>query len=93
MENAQWHIDLEHISAQFGIHPVTVSKMFRKNLYSTFGEVLSNIRVSRARALLKNSKRTVTEIGYECGFGSLRNFNRVFLKHIGCTPREYREKN
>ena len=92
MENAQSRIDLEEISSQFGIHPVTICKMFRKNLRSTFGDVLSNIRISRATALLKSSERTISEIGYECGFGSLRNFNRVFLKQIGCTPREYREK-
>lgn len=92
IENAQRRINLERISTLFGIHPVTICKMFKKNLSLSFGEVLGNIRITRATALLKNSERTISEIAYECGFGSLRNFNRVFQKYIGCTPREYREK-
>jgi AraC-like DNA-binding protein len=34
---------------------------------------------------------TAAEICYDSGFNTLSNFNRLFRKHKGCTPTEFRE--
>ena len=34
----------------------------------------------------------VSAVAYECGYNSLRSFNRCFRRITGRTPREYREE-
>lgn len=60
-------------------------KLFRKTTGMTFNEYLTFYRVNRAEKLL-NSDRTITEISYECGFGSLSTFYRSFKKYKLYTP-------
>ncbi|MCP4334636.1 MAG: helix-turn-helix domain-containing protein, partial [Gammaproteobacteria bacterium] len=40
---------------------------------------------------LMNSKRTITQIAYECGFADSSHFSRWFKTKFGETPRSYRE--
>lgn len=82
-------ITLEQLSKAIGVNRVYASKMFSKYLNGiTFTEVLSHIRLNRAIRLLRQT--TVTQAALESGFGSVRQFNRIFKKVTGKTPREYR---
>ena len=58
----------------------------------TFGKFLNNMRIEKAMTLLSASDKTVTEIAYECGFGSLRSFNRVFMAFAGKTPTAFKKE-
>lgn len=42
------------------------------------------------RERLVSGSDPIIQIALECGLGNLSNFNRVFRKHIGMSPREYR---
>jgi AraC family transcriptional regulator of arabinose operon len=53
-------------------------------------EDLIQARLLRARALLTNSGMSVAEAAKQCGFGSLCHFSRLFRKHVGCSPSDYR---
>ena len=55
----------------------------------TFSAFLRNVRISKAISLLSTDKM-ISEIAYECGFGSLRTFNRVFASVTGCAPTTFR---
>jgi AraC-like DNA-binding protein len=35
---------------------------------------------------------SISDVAYESGFGSIRNFNRIFKTHFGITPREYQKR-
>jgi AraC-like DNA-binding protein len=54
---------------------------------------LIRCRVQAAATLLRTSDRTIAEVAYECGFGTLSSFNRAFQKHMGQTPREHRNQS
>ena len=41
---------------------------------------------------LVDTTDSISEICWTCGFNNLSNFNRLFLKHKGCSPTEFREK-
>ena len=43
--------------------------------------------------MLRLGDESVTEIAYAVGFGTLRTFNRAFIKQLGCSPSEYRREN
>jgi len=47
--------------------------------------------LGHATRQLVDSTKTVAEICYECGFNNLSNFNRIFKKKKGCSPKEFRE--
>ena len=51
------------------------------------------IRCSRAKELLVQTDRSISEIGEAVGFVSSSHFSHIFRKTEGCTPSEYRERN
>ena len=46
-----------------------------------------------AAALLQGSSLPITQVAEQCGFGTIRSFNRVFLKEKGMTPSAFRKQN
>ena len=49
-------------------------------------------RLGIAARMLLNTKLSVAEIGFSCGFNTLSHFNRLFRESKGCTPSEFRER-
>lgn len=49
-------------------------------------------RLEHARCILPKSKKAITDIVVECGFTNITHFDRVFKKHFGETPIQYRKK-
>lgn len=62
------------------------SKYFLAHTGMTFTRYLSVIRVANAARMLKEGEMSVTEISRACGFGTIRNFNRVFKSVTGYSP-------
>ena len=70
---------------------------FIRTFRATFGETphryLQRRRVERAMFLLVQTDRSVTEICFDVGFGSLGTFSRTFRDIVGVTPSDYRARN
>lgn len=64
--------------------------LFRRYLSRTPMSYLTDYRLTRSAELLRNTDRSVTEIGYACGFTSASYYAETFRKWIGCSPKEYR---
>jgi AraC family transcriptional regulator len=73
-----------------GVHPVHISRSFRRMKGCTFREYLTLIRLRRATDLLKRSSSQVTEIAFACGFSDHAHFTRTFKQATGLTPTAYR---
>ncbi len=86
-EQISLHMMAEHI----GITDTYCSRYIKKRTGLTFTDYLSGVRIGKAEELLLKTKKTVTEIVYETGFGSVQTFNRVFKKKKSLTPSEYRK--
>lgn len=52
---------------------------------------LSQLRIRKACEILSQTDKTAAETAFACGFRNLSNFNRLFRKIAGCTPKEYRK--
>jgi AraC-like DNA-binding protein len=69
---------------------------FIRSFKETFGETphryLQRRRIERAMALLRETRRSVTEICFDVGFSSLGSFSRTFREVVGESPREYRRR-
>lgn len=64
------------------------SKLFKKMADTTFTRYLNMVRVEKAIKMMQEGNITITETAISCGFGSIRNFNRVFKDITGYSPRE-----
>lgn len=69
-----------------------LSRYFKQCTGISFPEYVNRCRVDEACYLLKNSRQSILQTAYECGFDSLRSFNRNFRRITGMTPCEYQGK-
>ena len=67
------------------------SALFHQYLGMNFKSFLNLFRFEYACKQLSDKNIGITEVANSCGFGSIRNFNRVFKSICGCTPREYKK--
>lgn len=70
---------------------VSFSRFFKTHTGMNFIDSLLEIRLGHASRLLIDTSRSIAEVAYHCGFNNISNFNRLFKKKKGCTPKEFRE--
>ncbi len=80
------------IAQAVGYNESYVSHIFSQALQMSIPEYIHGLRVEDAQRLLRHTSKSVIQIGEDLGFGSIRSFNRVFLRHTGLTPTAYRKK-
>lgn len=91
-ENFKGECSLGSLSSELSYNYVYLSKFFKQSTNITFVEYVNHYRIEEACYLLKNSDQTVLQIAYDCGFDSLRSFNRNFKAMTSLTPSEYQNK-
>ncbi len=57
----------------------------------SFSTLIQTLRMKKAASLLKESDLSIEMVCEQTGYASANNFRRVFSKHFGCTPKEYRK--
>jgi len=67
-------------------------KMFKRSTGLTFTDYLARVRVQKVKNLLLNPHKRISEAAFECGFQSLSQFNRVFKRITGESPKHYRAR-
>lgn len=88
--NFQEECSLSGLSAAIKYDITYLSKFFTANMGVSFTSYVTQVRISHACYLLRNTHKSILDISHECGNLSLRTFNRNFLSLRGCTPSEYR---
>jgi AraC-like DNA-binding protein len=91
-ENYKKEIALDEVAALANLTPTSFCRMFKSKTKKNFIEYLHEIRISNACKLLIESDMSVSEIAYECGYKTVSNFNKLFKKITGNTPKEYKNK-
>lgn len=83
-------LTLDELSAEIGVHPVTISKHFSKYFSCTLGEYIRKLRVEKSIPVIRNSRIPLTDIALDCGFSDQSHFIRNFKKFTGFLPGELR---
>jgi AraC family transcriptional regulator len=82
---------LADLAAVGGVHPVHLSREFRKRYQVTIGEYIRKRRIEHASGLLSNSGMPMAEIASKCGFSDQSHFCALFKKYSGMTPAKFRD--
>lgn len=83
-------VSLSATAATLGVHRVYLSRAFRESCGIQYTKYINSVRASYAARLLRaQTKKSISEIAYEAGFGSIRSFNREFKALYGVCPAEF----
>jgi len=74
-----------------------LSRLFQGKTGMTVLDSIQQMRIAKACNQLQAGDMTCMQVAFECGFGSVQQFNRVFHKLRQCTPltwqRRFQEAN
>ncbi len=87
------NLSLATLESELHISKYYISHIINERLGEGFNEYLNSIRINEACRLLIESEMNIKEISAEVGFGTVRSFDRAFLRQKGETAREYRQRN
>ena len=71
----------------------SLQKHFKNITGTTIKAYILDARIKRAHDLLVFSKKSITDIAFECGFDDSNYFSRAVKKHLGMSPSEIRKKH
>jgi two-component system response regulator YesN len=83
-------ISLNDVAAQVNLSPSHFSAVFSQEVGQTFKEYVTEVRLKRAKELLRTTTLKAFEIADQIGYNDPHYFSQVFRKHTGLTPMEFR---
>lgn len=86
-------IKLSQISELFFVNTQYLSRLFSKEMGTTFVEYINFTRINEAKILLNETDSKIIEIAYKVGFNNVTYFNLIFKKLTGQTPLEFKKKS
>jgi AraC family transcriptional regulator len=84
-------LSLSELAALLKIHPVHLSRCFRKYFGCNMGEYIRKIKIQRALSLLSYDNLSLTEIAMLCNFADQSHFIRSFKSQHHITPLQFRK--
>jgi two-component system, response regulator YesN len=83
-------LSLNEVAAQASLSSSHFSTVFSHQTGQTFKEYLTEIRIKKAKELLRTTPMKAFEICYQVGYNDPHYFSHVFHKNTGLTPIEFR---
>lgn len=83
-------VTLSEISEKFGYSIAHICRMFSSQTGKTFGDILTEIKMEKATAYLRDTDFKVCEIAQLVGYDSNEYFHRLFKSRFGITPLQFR---
>lgn len=90
-ENDSTALNLKEIANILTIHPVHLSRSFKKYFHCTLGEYIRRIKIEKAALGLLNSDQSLTAIAHECGFADQSHFIRIFKDYLRMNPSLFKK--
>jgi len=90
--NLQYRDDLSlgKIAGLVNVSATYFSELFKKASGMNFVEYVARVRIEKAKNMLLNPRKRISEVAFEVGFQSLSQFNRAFKRFEGQAPSEFR---
>lgn len=86
-------ITLDTLAKRFNVSPSHLSRIFSSAYHISPISYLIHLRILNAADLLLKTEDSIEHIAKQVGYDNPVHFTRMFTKHIGCSPTEYRARN
>jgi len=83
-------LTLDELAREAGVHPVHLSRVFRRCVGEGIGEHVHRLRVRTACERLLAPDVSLSEVSFGTGFADQSHFTRAFRKITGMTPAAFR---
>ena len=83
-------ISLNAVAQVVNVRSTYFSAMFSQQMGKTFVEYLTELRMEKAKTLLRCTDKSSGDIAFEVGYNDPHYFSFLFKKVNGCSPRDYR---
>lgn len=90
--NYSKNITIEHIAQKSNISMRQYIRRFETATGNTPLEYLQRVRVEAAKKILETKNININELAYECAYEDVSYFRKIFKRHTGLSPTEYKEK-
>ena len=91
-ENYNKDPSLSTLSSSLGFSYTYLSRYFKKTVGISYKSYVNRFNISKACYLLDTTDMSIINCALECGYESLRSFNRNFFEAFNLTPSEYRNR-
>lgn len=89
-ERLEQKLSLDEIAAEFNLSKSHFSRKYKKLTGKSPSSAFTEYKINCACQLMRDEKRTISQISYQLGFMDETYFTKVFTKHIGMSPSRYR---
>ncbi|QGQ96783.1 AraC family transcriptional regulator [Paenibacillus psychroresistens] len=93
IQNPEQDFTLAHFAKELNMHPTYISNRFKELYGRSPIQVQREMKIHKAKTLLKTTQLSITEIAQSLGFIGIPNFTRLFKLYVGTSPSHYREIN
>jgi AraC-like DNA-binding protein len=90
-ESFRGPITLDEIAKELDVHPIHLSRVFRKKYGCTMGDYVNRLRIQFACAEMSRGWPALNELALSAGFADQSHMGRVFKGTVGETPARFRE--
>lgn len=91
--NYMEELTFSEVAIQAELKSSQFAKLFNHMCGMSFVTYLNHLRVSKAEEMMITTTESITDIALECGFNSIRNFNRLFKEENGMSPSRFRKSH
>ena len=88
--NLDREMHLDELARVASLSPFHFSKLFKRSTGSSPHQYIMQRRLERAKTLLRQPGRSLSEISVEAGFADQSHFTNVFRRFVGVTPSKFR---
>lgn len=82
---------LNSIADELSMSPIYLSRLYKQLTTKALSDIISEMRLNKAKELLKTSEYTIIDIAEKTGFTNSSYFYRLFKNSTGTTPSDYRK--
>lgn len=85
-------LHLQHLARTLNLSAGYLSALFHRETGKTVTEYVTHVRMETAANLLRSTQLQIQTVAQHCGITDVNYFSKVFKKHFGMTPRQYRQE-